>query len=638
MTPKRCRFLALTLVSALLALNAASAAPSEENWPFPEKWLPVDAEGWTVLEPGPEARLIYVSSSEGDDAKAQHYSPASPEIGDDPFLPEGSLKPYSTIEKALQQARPGHGDWVLLKRGDSWEGGHGLPNGRSAAEPFVFTAYGGAHERPVLRGHARLSLGHFKPGRGGEFIVISGIELYDSRKDPDSPDYAVIKGEDMSAGGIFLGVGKGGQFRNVLVEDCLLRYAMVNFINYAKEGRDPDTPVTDVVIRRSLVLDMYRPIGHTVGIWSNDASFLLEECILDHNGWLHYRTPENRASNEPGIAIGLSHNTYLCNCYNTVFRGNMFLRGASQGNKWSSLKERGVKDIVLDNNLYMAGEFVLSAGGNGVGGHRFVNMAIINNLATHFGKKKGTGLGDGMGITDWDGGIIAGNLFRGPRFPGIRQNWAIHLGSRQWHGGRGGGTAPREPDAPPATPGKGLRDVHIVGNTFYHMDGGSPVVDIISGLDISEFLDNVTFADNRLHMPGINKTLLSISTEEIGKFTFSGNAYQAAGTDWFAVSGKATGFDEWVELTGEKGATDEPVDFPDPEHGILTYMKRLGYEPTLEAFYRECRRQSRRNWRPEFTAPVVNDWIREGFGMERVELKESADGRYRTPFQLVSKE
>lgn len=78
---------------------------------------------------------------------------------------------------------------------------------------------------------------------------------------PDLADYAVVKGEDMSAGVIFLEVGKGGQFRNVLVEDCLLRYAMVNFISYAKEGRDPDTPVANMVIRRSLIMDMYTPIG-----------------------------------------------------------------------------------------------------------------------------------------------------------------------------------------------------------------------------------------------------------------------------------------------------------------------------------------------------------------------------------------
>lgn len=77
------------------------------------------------------------------------------------------------------------------------------------------------------------------------------------------------------------------------------------------------------------------------------------------------------------------------------------------------------------------------------------------------------------------------------------------------------------------------------------------------------------------------------------------------------------------------------MDFPDPERGIEAYMKHLGYEPTLEAFYRECRKQSRRNWRPEFTAPVVNDWIREGFGMERVELERNAEGDYRTPFELV---
>ena len=318
----------ITALTAALLAGSGLAADSPAKWRFPEKWLPLDKDGWTVLKPGREARLIYVSSREGKDETARAHAPASDEVGANPFLPKGPVKAFATLEKALEQARPGQGDWVILKRGDSWSGAAiQVPDGRSGAEPTVLGAYGPAAERPVLRGDPKVSVGHFKGG--AQFVVFTGIELYDSKKDPQSPDHAVVKGEDMRNCGIFFSVGKGHAFKNVLVEDCLLRYAMVSFINYAKEGRQEDTPITDVVIRRSLILDHYRPIGHTMGIWANDASFLLEECILDHNGWLNYPTAENRENKEPGIAIGLSHDTYLCDCYNMVFRGNMFLRGAS---------------------------------------------------------------------------------------------------------------------------------------------------------------------------------------------------------------------------------------------------------------------------------------------------------------------
>ncbi len=622
---------------AVFARDPVPALEHPPHWGFPERWLPVDEEGWTILAPSNDIRLIYVSSTDGDDETAVVYPPASPEVGDDPFLPAGDVRPYARIEAALEQARAGHGDWVLLRRGDSWDNqAMQLPDGRSTEAPFVLGAYGAADERPVLRGNSRLRVGHHRGG--AKHVVITGVEIYDSRKDPDSPDHAVVAGENMNASGMFFAVGRGNAFRNVLVEDCLLRYAHVSFINYDKRGRQAETPISDVVIRRSLILDMYRPIGHTVGIWANDASFLLEECILDHNGWLHYRTRENREANKPGIAFGLSHNTYVCNVYNTVFRGNMFLRGASQGNKWSALREHGVLDVLVDDNLYAANEIVGSAGGNGVGGHRFVNMAMINNVATHFGKAEGTRLGYGISITDWDGGLFAGNLFRGPRFPQVGQNWAIRIASRQWHGGWGGGTAPRDPDDPSATPGKGLRNVLVARNTFYDMDGGWAVVGTAARTDASEFLENVTFAGNRLHMPGIDKVLIEMREPELAKFDFSGNAYHAGGETWFQVDGRRVDSEEWLRLSGEEGATAEPMEFPDPDRALLAYMEHLGYEPSLEAFYREVRRQSRRNWRPEFTAPVINSWLREGFGMERVELERDEDGRYCTPFRIGDEE
>ena len=293
-----------------------------------------------------------------------------------------------------------------------------------------------------------------------------------------------------------------------------------------------------------------------------------------------------------------------------------------------------MQDVILDNNLYVANEIVGSVGGNGMGGHRFVNTAIVNNVATHFGRDQGPSLGVGMEITDWDGGIIAGNLYRGPRFAGVQQNWAFLIGSRQWKDGAGwGGSAPKKPDDPPLTPGKGLRNVLITRNTFYDMDGGWPLLQV-NGPGIGDFLDKVTFSDNRLQMPGIERPLLRIAKGDIKNFVFSGNAYHTGGAEWFTVDRSPATFEQWVEISGEKGATDKPVKFADPERSLLAYMKHLGHEANLEAFYSECRKQNRRNWRPACTAAAVNAWIREGFGMKRIELEEAEDGDFATPFRL----
>jgi len=59
-----------------------------------------------------------------------------------------------------------------------------------------------------------------------------------------------------------------------------------------------------------------------------------------------------------------------------------------------------------------------------------------------------------------------------------------------------------------------------------------------------------------------------------------------------------------------------PGSYPNSERDIKTYMTSLGHStPTLEAFLAEMRLQSRQNWRPEYTAKAVNDYIREGFGV-----------------------
>jgi hypothetical protein len=44
-------------------------------------------------------------------------------------------------------------------------------------------------------------------------------------------------------------------------------------------------------------------------------------------------------------------------------------------------------------------------------------------------------------------------------------------------------------------------------------------------------------------------------------------------------------------------------------------MRALGRSGSVAEFMQEARQQSRNNWRPEFTAVVVNDWVRQGFGV-----------------------
>src|SRR5690606_8421830 len=85
--------------------------------------------GFTVVKPSADSKLIYVSSSRGNNKNS--------------CLTEAA--PCKTIGAGLEKMRKGYPDHLYLKRGDIWRGErmvNNLPSGRSASEPAVLTFYG----------------------------------------------------------------------------------------------------------------------------------------------------------------------------------------------------------------------------------------------------------------------------------------------------------------------------------------------------------------------------------------------------------------------------------------------------------------------------------------------------------------
>jgi hypothetical protein len=56
--------------------------------------------------------------------------------------------------------------------------------------------------------------------------------------------------------------------------------------------------------------------------------------------------------------------------------------------------------------------------------------------------------------------------------------------------------------------------------------------------------------------------------------------------------------------------------YPDPNRTVEIYSESLGGRPTLSDFLAEARKQSKDNWRPQYTANAANGYIRSGFGIE----------------------
>ena len=77
-------------------------------------------------------------------------------------------------------------------------------------------------------------------------------------------------------------------------------------------------------------------------------------------------------------------------------------------------------------------------------------------------------------------------------------------------------------------------------------------------------------------------------------------------------AGGVKSFDAWCTLTGDDSVFAEHT-FPDPTRSIETYMQHLGQTATIDAFIAKIRAQDRFNWDTDYTAEVVNDWLRAGF-------------------------
>lgn len=247
--------------------------------------------GWTDLTPSADSRIIYVSSSQGNDS----------------YDGRSQNRPVKTIQKAYDLIRDGKPDWVSLRRGDTFY--ESIPNwkksGRSKSEPMVITAYGTNTARPkILTGNSK-----GMRATGPDFrkhIYFVGLELRPHTRDTSG-----------APGGIeFI-----CDFQDILIEDCKITGYADNVQFQAPKGDFG----TDVRIRRSVITDSWAVGRHSQGLYAARVDgLLIEGCTFDHNGW-----NENVNGAEPTI---FNHNIYIQNnCDNLTVRDNIISNASSHG-------------------------------------------------------------------------------------------------------------------------------------------------------------------------------------------------------------------------------------------------------------------------------------------------------------------
>jgi hypothetical protein len=385
--------------------NTDSVVISATDWNY---MYSLDAEGWSILpDPDSAARMIYVSANSGDDSTGRTYTPAQLDDINDPSVADGSaLLPYATIEEGSAQLRNDTGDRLLLKRGEEWEPAlrTNLRAGESLSSPMVIMGYGTSTTRPVIKSGI---LGGFR-NNNLKNVVYLGIEIYAHIRDPANDDFAGFGNVD---GGTGISITSGNPSSNFLIEDCVIKYCGGGIIAQGKIGTSNE--IQNIQIRRNQILNSYGTDSHSQGmLLASVNGVLLEECLLDHNGW-HQQSYDG--TDDAGQATVFNHNAYFENVNNSVIRNNINSNSSSIGWK-STANPTGGTDVVASSNyknydnLVVGSEIVASAGGNTDygDGYRFANVQFSDNVAIFVGYNNPTNREVAIGIDadDWNEGFI----------------------------------------------------------------------------------------------------------------------------------------------------------------------------------------------------------------------------------------
>jgi len=290
----------------LCACQAQEFSNSQSNNPFTTSGNNSNSENpgdkdigdWTALTASVDTRIVYVSSSTGDDLN-------------DGLTKESAKR---TIANARLLIRSGYPDWLLLKRGDQWEEIFGHPDsGRSASEPFVLSSYGeGA--RPIL--HSLVDSIFAQIGER-HFITVKGIHFSGVGR-PAS---------QQTSGVIWEGTGS-----HLLVEDCKFEFLTMG-ITIDSHG---DT--NNIKIRRNIFSNFYGTLVRPLAIYAvRTDSILIEDNFFNETGWENSQSPSPHTN---GIAV------FFYDANNFVIRKNIFSRHVGPAIR---LQESG---IVEDNLIF----------------------------------------------------------------------------------------------------------------------------------------------------------------------------------------------------------------------------------------------------------------------------------------------
>jgi len=563
---------------------------------------PEPAAGWTEFNPSVDTNILYVSSTDGDDSTAVPYqwnAQASPT----PFNHTGQIYPFRTVQAALDHVRNGYPDWVLLKRGDTWEIDESLhlsgKKGRSTEEKFLISAYG-----PAIAPRPQIITGNktaFKAVRNDlEHAAITSLHFEAANRDPNY--------DGSPPAGVFLLIGGVG---DILIEDLFVKGYKDNFIIQGQTGSFG----YDVTLRRNIIVNSYSKVGHSQGIFASGVDGLtIEENILDENGYNFDVDAEMTIFNR---------NLYLSQNTNAILRGNIAARSSSP----EQLRRGGL----AEKNLFLKTPGGISFGHPENTEGSITNGAIRQNVTLHgmdiireindpadptddvIRQPQGRGFGIGEKAHNVE---IYDNIVSQQRY-GTGSNMGIQLK----------GTANPEE----AT-------YKIYGNIIYdwkEIDRCDTWGCRGNCITIAPSTPTLELTNNSCQQPAEGGRLYNINgtfLEGLPEYWhFNNNTYFTTNvTNHEITSQDGTGsFENFADATGET-YVEEELPYTDPNRTMATYLDslKISFETSsfidredaaVDAFMEKARQLRKGSWDERFTAIAAINYIREGFDLPPVE-------------------
>lgn len=539
--------------------------------------------GWSSYAPAADSRVIYLDNTPGGPGKDTNSGLSA-------------STPVFSWSKAVSLMRSGYPDWLLIKRGTTFNLGVSNWNksGRSASAPMVISTYGDTKlARPkFLSGSAAYGFStetrkdQLAAGVRVNHLAMIGLEFT-----PGTPDTTSIRRT---------GFGSVGGLSDLTIEDCIFRGYQDNL-----SLQNSYAPISLVRIRRSQIVDAYGANSSVAGQEYNNRSqgiycdgvqgLLMEENVVDHNGW-----NESIAGAGPSM---FNQAIYL-NVNNTdvMVRDNIISRSSGHG-----LQARA--GGFVRGNVFLDNAFGLSYG--------YVNTSAV--------------LPGGVS------GDITGNVFIGSRdVPWDTGEWAMEIGNLKPKSA-GGGTVvannliigDTQGDKPAVffrytgsttNPQQdvGINDLTFTGNTIYGWTKGLELESgyIPGSIGVPAALNNLIVAHNDIQsltsLPLVNHAFAFSPDAE----HWSGNRYDCSpsATGTFTVNGAATTFAMW-QSQNEPTAQAIHLHYADATRTAEAYNASLGGAATLSGFLTKARAQTKAAWDTRFASKAVIAYEQGGFAV-----------------------